>query len=62
MESRRSGKAREQILEIAKAMTEEQEKIIVSPVKAGFGQVNWIHVILPVPVPATAFLLEGIPC
>lgn len=38
------------------------EKIIVSPVKTGFGQVNCAHGILPVPAPATALLLEGIPC
>lgn len=38
------------------------EKIIASPVNVGFGQVRCAHGILPVPAPATALLLEGIPC
>lgn len=38
------------------------EQIIVSPVSTGFGQVHCAHGILPVPAPATALLLTGIPC
>lgn len=38
------------------------EKIIASPVNTGFGQVKCAHGILPVPAPATALLLSGIPC
>lgn len=38
------------------------EKVITSPVSVGFGQVACAHGILPVPAPATALLLEGIPC
>lgn len=38
------------------------EKIITSPVNTGFGQVRCAHGILPVPAPATALLLSGIPC
>ena len=37
------------------------EKIIASPVNVGSGQVHCAHGILPVPAPATAFLLQGIP-
>ena len=36
-------------------------KIIASPVCTGFGKVRCAHGILPVPAPATAFILEGIP-
>ncbi|MBO5056268.1 MAG: nickel pincer cofactor biosynthesis protein LarC [Lachnospiraceae bacterium] len=38
------------------------ERVITSPVNVGFGQVRCAHGILPVPAPATALLLEGIPC
>ncbi len=38
------------------------EKIVTSPVNTGFGQVRCAHGILPVPAPATALLLSGIPC
>lgn len=37
------------------------ERIIASPVRTGFGQVKCAHGILPVPAPATALLLKGIP-
>lgn len=37
-------------------------KIIVSPVTTGYGQVRCTHGILPVPAPATALILQGIPC
>ena len=37
------------------------EKILASPVNVGSGQVYCAHGILPVPAPATAFLLQGIP-
>jgi hypothetical protein len=37
------------------------EKICASPVHVGSGHVHCAHGILPVPAPATAYLLEGIP-
>ena len=37
------------------------DKIIVSPLATGYGQVRCAHGILPVPAPATAQIIEGIP-
>lgn len=37
------------------------EKIVVSPVRTGYGTVKCAHGVLPVPAPATALLLEGVP-
>ena len=36
-------------------------KIFASPVRTGFGQVQCAHGMLPIPAPATASLLKGIP-
>lgn len=38
------------------------DKIEASPIHLGSGQVRCAHGIMPVPTPATAHLLEGIPC
>lgn len=38
------------------------DKIIASYINVGFGQVKCAHGILPVPAPATANILHGIPC
>lgn len=37
------------------------DRIICSPIVTGYGKVRCAHGILPVPAPATALLLEGIP-
>lgn len=37
------------------------DKVIASPVHTGFGQVRCAHGILPVPAPATAYLLKKVP-
>lgn len=38
------------------------DKIIVSPIRLGYGMVRCAHGVVPVPAPAAAKLLEGIPC
>ncbi len=37
------------------------DRVIASPVCVGFGKVRCAHGILPVPAPATAYILEGLP-
>ena len=37
------------------------DKILASPIRTGFGQVKCAHGILPVPAPATALILRGVP-
>lgn len=40
----------------------EVNRITASPVCTGFGSVRAAHGVMPVPAPATARLLEGVPC
>lgn len=37
------------------------EEVIASPVHVGYGQVKCAHGIIPVPAPATAYILQGVP-
>lgn len=38
------------------------ERIVVSPVRLGYGTVQTAHGMLPVPAPATAYLMQNMPC
>lgn len=38
------------------------QRVVVSPIRTGFGHVHCAHGILPIPAPATLKLLFGIPC
>lgn len=38
------------------------DRVIASPVSTGYGHVRCAHGILPVPAPATASILRGVPC
>lgn len=38
------------------------DKITFSPICTGFGRIKCAHGLMPIPAPATALILEGIPC